>query len=104
MILTLTLAAGLFAASLPQAEPPWIVLDGSDDGVLRADEYPKQAEPQKRNEWMTELGGQEYPKQAEPPKRKQLTIEFQWRAEKQQIDPVEVQYSDDLPAFFKQFK
>jgi hypothetical protein len=85
MILTLTLAAGLFAAPLPQAEPPkgWIILDGGGDGVLK---------------------GHEYPKQAEPPKRKELIIEFQWREAKPQIDPVEVQYSDDLPAVFKQFK
>jgi hypothetical protein len=90
MILTLTLAAGLFAASLPQAEPPngwiildsgrdgvlkddeypkqarppkgWIILDADGDGVLRGDEYPKQAEPPRGNEWMTELGGHEYPK------------------------------------------
>jgi len=31
-------------------------------------------------------------------------IEFQWREAKPQVDPVEVQYSDDLSAFFKQFK
>jgi hypothetical protein len=106
MTLTLTLAAGLFAAPLPQAEPPkgWIILDGGGDGELKGHEYPKQAEPPKGKGWVIELGGYKYHKQAEPPKRKELIIEFQWREAKPQIDPVEVQYSDDLPAFFKQFK
>ena len=54
--------------------------------------------------WVIELGGYKYHKQAEPPKMKELIIEFQWREAKTQIDPVEIQYSDDLPAFFKQFK
>jgi hypothetical protein len=106
MILTLTLAAGLLAAPQPQAELPkgWIILGGDDDGVLMDHEYPKQAEPPKGKGWIIELGGYKYPKQAEPPKRNEWIIEFQWREAKPQVDPVEVQYSDDLSAFFKQFK
>src|SRR5579864_1098140 len=89
-----------------QAEPPkgWIILDGGGDGELKGHEYPKQAEPPKGKGWVIELGGYKYHKQAEPPKRKELIIEFQWREAKPQIDPVEVQCSNDLPAFFKQFK
>lgn len=105
MMLTLTLAAGLLAAPEPQAEPQkgWTILDGSD-GVLTGHEYPKQAVPPKGKGWMIESGGHKYPKQAEPPKRKEWVIEFQWREAKPQIDPVEVQYHDDLPAFFTQLK
>ena len=49
MILALTLAAGLFAAPLPQAEPPkgWIILDGGGDGEVKGHDYPKQADPQR---------------------------------------------------------
>jgi hypothetical protein len=111
MLLTLTLAAGLLAAPQPQAQPPkgngWFILDGRGDGVLKDQEYPKKAQLPKG--WIIldgsgdgELKVHEYPKKAQPPKG--WIIEFQWRETKVQITPLEVQYSDDLSAFFKQFK
>jgi RNA polymerase sigma factor (sigma-70 family) len=88
-----------------EASKWWTILDGSDDGVLKDHEFPKRAEPPKEKGWMIELGGHENRKQpAEPPKRKVRIIEFQWPETKPQIDPVEVQYSDDLAALFKQFQ
>jgi len=86
MMLTLTLAAGLLAAPQLQAEPPkgWIILDGGHDGVLTDHEYPKQAEPPKRKEWIIE-----------PAFFKQFKV---------QVEPVEAFYVDDLRAYIEQVK
>jgi hypothetical protein len=77
MILTLTLAAGLFAAPLPQTEPP------------------------QANGWVIEVRGYLYHKKVELPKRKELIIEFQWQEVTPHIDPVEALYVDDLRRYFK---
>jgi hypothetical protein len=95
MVLTLALAAGLLAAPEPQAEPQtgWVV-------ELRGYTDHRQAKPEG---WIIELRGfTEHRKQAESPKG--WIIEFQWPQAKPQPEPVEVQYHDDLSAFFEQFK
>lgn len=82
MMLTLTLAAGLLAASEPQAQP--------------------------QKGWTIEVGGYTYHRK-QP--RKEFIIELQWPKAKLQPEPVEGQYQpvdsqyhDDLSAFFKKFK
>ena len=75
MMLTLTLAAGLWAAP----EPPAQLQKG----------------------WVVEVRGYTY--HLKQP-RKEFIIEFQWPKAKLQLEPVEVQYHDDLSVFFKKFQ
>jgi len=94
-MLTLTLAAGLLAASLPQTEPQkgWVV-------ELHGYTCHRQAKPQG---WIIELRGfTKHPKQAEPPKG--WIIDWRFPKAKPRPEPVEAEYRDDLSAFFKQLK
>lgn len=98
MMLTLILAAGLLAASEPQAEPPkgegWVV-------ELRGYTYHRQAKPEV---WIIELKGFYKHLQSKPNK---LILEFQWPKATPEgliIEPVGTQYQDDLPAFFRQLE
>jgi hypothetical protein len=94
MLLTLTLAAGLLAASEPQAEPPkgkgWVV-EARGFTEHRQPKYELIVEflwPQAKPEgWIIEWRGFHMHGQAYP-----------------RIEPIETQYHDDLPAFFKQLE
>jgi len=96
LLTTLTLAAGLLLTPMPQAEPQkgWVV-------EVRGYTYHKQA---KREWWVIELRGYTYHPQAKP--KAEWIIEFQWREPESapRIEPVEVQYHDDLRPVFDRLK
>jgi hypothetical protein len=96
LLTTLTLAAGLLLTPMPQAESQkgWVV-------EMRGYTYHKQA---KRESWVIELRGYTYRVQAKP--KAEWIIEFQWREPESapRIEPVDVQYHDDLRPVFDRLK